>query len=355
MSGVRRATIGNVVQSLLDDGLIEEVTLSKPSEGQDEPVGRPVWFSSSAGMCAVVTMSSGEITAALVNAVGDTLTTDTRKVRPTASAATIVESMALGLARVMSAQSGILGVGVTVPGVCDPDEGVVIRSVNAPGLNGFALRPALAEHFELPCYLDNRSRTQALAERLFGAGRGLERFACIDTWEGLGVGLWFEGAVGGGGAGAAGEIGHTCVAVDGEVCECGLRGCWETTASTSWLRREALRLGLEVAADLSAGDVVAGAARGSAAHKELLDRYVENLAVGFANIAQVFTPQALIVNGDVLSGGEVLRAGLERQTAARCLPHISESIRVVFSELGSKGPVLGAAGLVLAHAYRTST
>lgn len=355
MSGVTRATIGNVVQSLLDEGLLEEVELGDPVDGQESRAGRPVWFSSTAGMCAVVTLSGGEIITALVNVVGDVRRLDTRRVRARATATTIVDAMTAGLGDVLADVSDILGVGVTVPGVVDVPHGAVIRSVNAPGLNGFPLRERLAAQFDLPFYLDNRSRTQAVAERLFGAGRGLTRFACVDTWEGLGVGLWVEGSGGAGVGGAAGEIGHTCVQIDGADCECGLRGCWETVASTRWLRGHAAAAGLEPTELFDAAHLVAGAAAGDLRYQVLLEEYAENLAIGLANIAQVFTPQALILNGDVLAGGEVFREELARRTAARCLPHISDSIRVVFSDLGATAPLLGAAGLVLSHTYQTAS
>ncbi len=354
MSAVTRATIGNVVQSLLDDGLIEEIANGEAVDGKAARAGRPLWFSSS-GRCAVVTLSEGVVTTALVNPAGEVLRTNTERVSTRAAAATIVAIMAAGVSEMVTNEPGVLGVGVTVPGVCDADEGVVIKSLSAPGLNGFPLRSTLAAQFSLPFYLDNRSRTQAVAERLFGAGRGLARFACIDTFERLGVGLWFDGAGAGGAHGPAGEIGHTCVKVDGDLCECGLRGCWETVAATRWLRDQAARLGFDKPQTFDAARLVAGAGRGDTRHRALLEQYADNLSVGLASLAQVYTPEAFILNGDVLGGGETLRHELEKRTVARCLPHISDSIRVVFSDLGSRAALLGAAGLVLANEFQTAS
>jgi predicted NBD/HSP70 family sugar kinase len=72
---------------------------------------------------------------------------------------------------------------------------------------------------------------------------------------------------------------------------CGRRGCWDTIATLSWLRREAARIGPPAAEAINSARLMAGRDRPGAA--ELLDRYARNVAVGIANLQQTIAPKAM--------------------------------------------------------------
>jgi hypothetical protein len=74
--------------------------------------------------------------------------------------------------------------------------------------------------------LDHHPRALLVGDRWFGKGRGAAQFAVIYTGEVLGGAFYFDGHLYRGVAGAGGELGHTFVQVEGELCRCGRRGCW---------------------------------------------------------------------------------------------------------------------------------
>ncbi|MBW3536943.1 MAG: ROK family protein, partial [Actinobacteria bacterium] len=158
--------------------------------------------------------------------------------------------------------------------------------------------------------------------------------------------------VGRGTDGAAGEIGHTCIDPNGDLCRCGRRGCWETVATLGWLRRRAAEHKILRADELDAATLAENARSGSELHRALLEEFADNLALGLANLMQLLTPELIVLNGDVVSGGETLRKEIERRTKQRCLPHIATRVKIAFSELGASAPLLGAAGLVLSEEFR---
>lgn len=355
MAGTTRATIGNIVQNLLDGGLVEE---GEPQlEGRVGKPARPLWFTRSAGLSAVAVVGAGTLEAALVNARGDVLAHRTATFNAIDRSGTAVRIAVLDAlsATIDTADGPLLGIGIAIPGICDPEAGRIIGSGQVPGLPQSGLVEAITARWALPVVVDNDSRAQALGEKWFGDGRGVTTYASVQTGHGLGVGLVIGGAVYRGDDGQNGELGHTCVmAVDGVRCRCGLTGCWETVATLGWLRGAAAERGLRGATRIDAARLVAQAASDPAA-ADLLAQYADHLAIGLANLVQVFGPPLVILHGDAVRGGEAFRLAIEQATKQRVLAPRRDRLQIVLSKLDQQATLLGAAGLVLSEAFRLAT
>lgn len=349
LAGVPRATIGTIAQGLVDDGLLEEHAPQRETGRVGKPA-RPLWFRPDAGLCAAVDFGPGAVRAALVNARGELLTrAEVPCPTATASGPVLERAVVAAVAQVLADAPGApLGIGVAVPGVCDPVTGTVVGSGPVPGARGRRLVTALEAAHRLPVLIDNDARAQALAEKWFGDGRGVQTFAAVQTGTGLGVGLVFGGELFRGAQGATGELGHTVVQLDGAACHCGLTGCWETVATLRWLRAEARRLRLPGA---DAMDAAALAALDSPKARQLLERYADNLAAGLATLVHLLAPERLVLHGDVLGGGEPLRALIAAKLRERTLPHVRDQVEVLLSSLDRDAGLLGAAGLVLSQRF----
>lgn len=355
MAGVTRATIGNIVQDLLDAGMVEELE-PRHGTGLVGRPGRPLWFGQRAGLSGAAALGRGTCEVALINARGDVLDAVDAEFDPDATTSTsAANAITKGLARVLPSSSrDVLGVGIAVPGVCDPSTGTILGSGQLPGLLGTDLVDRVATKVEPRVLLDNDARAQALGEKWFGEGRGVPSFASVQTGHGLGLGLVLDGAIVRGRHGDAGELGHTCVvAHGGDRCRCGLTGCWETIATLRWLRAEAAALGVRGARTLDARKLVA-LAKGSSTAADLLERYADNLAIGLANLVILLSPERIILHGDAVGGGEPYRALVNVKLRARALAHVADRVEVVLSELDQRAGLLGAAGLVLSETFRPS-
>ena len=263
----------------------------------------------------------------------------------------IADAIVEGLSPVLGRdRSQVLGIGVAVPGVCNTATGNVVGSGVVPALAGDVLAKTLAKRFRCRVLIDNDSRAQALGEKWFGRGRQVTSFASIQTGHGIGVGLVIGGVVVRGPRGEAGEAGHTTVVVDGDRCNCGLRGCWETIATLRWLRAESATRGIEGAATLDAAKLVALTDDPDA--RALLERYADNVAVGIANLTQLLSPGLFILHGDAVGGGELFRSLIEKAARRRVFGHVRPSVEVVLSELDRRATLLGAAGLVLSETFQ---
>lgn len=126
----------------------------------------------------------------------------------------------------------VLGMGMAVPGVVDPD-GVVIRSVNL-GWTNVPLKKRAETRFHIPTVVCNDTNMALLGECYFGDCSADSMF--IKIGQGVGAAVCVNGEIVNGRGYAAGEIGHVVVDPKGPRCVCGKRGCLEALLSVPHLR-----------------------------------------------------------------------------------------------------------------------
>lgn len=345
-AGVTRATMGGIIQGLLDAGIVEETEPPVGARGVGKP-SRPLRITPGAGLVIAIEVSRTEIRGALVDATGRVTARRSKKiVDPTDTRD--VDAVVVGIARMLSRHGEAIGVGIAVPGRCDSENGQVIGSVQVPGAIGDHLPRRVAAATGLEVKLTNDTRAHAVAEHWFGQGRSLDTFATVQTGEGLGAGLMLNGLVHRGPNGAAGEIGHAIVAANGEVCRCGKHGCWETIATLPWLRDRADSLDISEAAMVTAATLEALAIDGDPAAIGLLDQYAAHLAIGLVNLQQTTGAGVMVLHGDAAGGGAVFLDRIRRAVA----PLSEDELDVRGTDL-SDAALLGAAGVVLVDLLHT--
>jgi predicted NBD/HSP70 family sugar kinase len=86
--------------------------------------------------------------------------------------------------------------------------------------------------------------------------------------------------------------------------------------------------------------------------RPLLDRYLDHVAAGLANLVNLLGTTRIVLHGDLVEGGEEVRAAVEAATQARVLGHLRADVQVTFSALDADAALLGAAGLVLSETFR---
>ena len=159
----------------------------------------------------------------------------------------ILSMLAGEIRRISSAKAGsaekLLGVVVALPGLADSSRGISIYSPhyhdwgrNVPFLD--LLRERMEELRAVPLFVDCVNRYQAFAERVKGVAAGVKNFMIIDAITvGLGAGIFLHGELMRGHQSLSGEIGHMTVnPIDGPLCNCGNRGCFEAMVSANRLR-----------------------------------------------------------------------------------------------------------------------
>jgi glucokinase len=218
------------------------------------------------------------------------------------------------------------------------------------------VREPLEARLGVPVTVDNDATCAAWGERELGAAQGLDDVILVTLGTGIGGGIVTDGTVERGANGFAGEIGHMVVDPDGPQCPCGQRGCWERFASGSGLgrlAREAAHAGLAPrVVELAGGDpeavrgehVTRAVAEGDPRAAEVLDRFAWWLALGLANLTNIFDPQAFVLGGGLIRAGESLLAPT-RATLRELLPPARPEVAVLPATLGERAGAVGAACL----------
>jgi glucokinase len=251
----------------------------------------------------------------------------------------------------------VTAVGVGAPGLVDRD-GVLQAAPNLPGVDQLPLRAGLESRLGLPVHADNDATCAAWGEHQLGAARGKQHVVVATLGTGIGGGIITDGRLYRGANGFAGEIGHMVVEPHGPLCPCGQRGCWERYASGSGLARlarEAAHAGhvprvLELAGDdpeaVRGEHVTRAAIEGDPGARAVFARFAWWLALGMANLANVFDPEMFVIGGGLVEAGDVLFAPARLAfTDLVEAPDRRPAISIVPAELGERAGAMGAAVL----------
>ena len=249
-----------------------------------------------------------------------------------------------------------VGIGVSLASPTDPDTGVMYNPPNLPGWDGFSLKPVLEEKFSLKASLANDATLAALAEHVYGAGRGYKHMIYMTLSTGIGGGIIMDGRLYTGDRGFAGEVGHVTIDRSGPPCNCGNTGCLETLASGTAVARMA-RERLEAGEDsvlleqggqpdkVDAQMVAEAAISGDRLAQSIMRQVASNLGIGIVSLLHAFDPEIIVVGGGMSSSLQLLLPGIAQEIGRRAMVHQRDRVPVVKSELGDDVSLLGAAAL----------
>ncbi len=267
----------------------------------------------------------------------------------------IVEVLAAELEEAREARPDVAAAGLGIPATIDHEKGVAINAVNLE-ITDVPLRQILEERIGLPVFVDNDANVAALAEFLYGVGRGATNLVMLTIGTGIGGGLVLNGELYRGSIGAGAELGHTVINENGPPCQgsCPNRGCVETYASGTALAREGRvaaerhpesALGRAVKeGELSGRTVTEAAIAGDEVAREVVATAGRHLGVALADFANIFEPDVIVIGGGVSSVGDLLLEPAREEVRTRALPPMNGT-EVKAAELGPDAGMIGAAAM----------
>ena len=245
--------------------------------------------------------------------------------------------------------------GVGCPG--SVDRGRVLYSNNL-NWHDFDMAEYLQSRIGLPVYIGNDANVAALGEALAGCAKGAESAVILTLGTGVGGGVVLQGKLLTGYTGVASEPGHMVImdSLDAPRCTCGRCGCFESLASATALIRmtaeacrahpQSLLHTLAPREDTITGRTAFDAAiQGDIAAQEVVEHYIHYLAVGVANLINIFFPEVIELSGGVANQGEALlrplRVAVEPMVFGNAFAQ--KHTRITTCTLGYRAGVIGAA------------
>ncbi len=253
--------------------------------------------------------------------------------------------------------SDLEGIGVTIAGLINPEDGHVLVAPNL-GWKDVKLGDLFLQNDPSITLLRfyNDAKASALAELWYGEGaiKNYSNFVFVSVGAGLGTGVVVNRKVVEGVSHASGEFGHIPIFENGIACTCGNAGCWEAYASDRATVKRYLaekEANTQDSQPVLVKDVIKAAQHGDAAATRALEQTGEYLGIGISIIIRALDPQAIVIGGHILQAWDIIYRQILKGLAERSFFGLEKQTRILPSSLNERPRLIGAATLVIEHFF----
>ena len=362
ITGLNKTTVSSLVRELIERQFVHEVGFETPGGGRSAGrLAMMLTLDPAAGYIVSAEIGVDFLLVICTNFAPEVIWRQKENINPEMGQRAIFDRLLALLHQAVAVGCEschtLLGIAIGVPGLVDQASGTLLF---APNLRweDVPLRPPLNEYIQAPLIVDNEANLAALGEHYFGAAQGYDDVLYISAGVGLGGGLVHGGRIYGGVSGYGAEVGHMTMDPDGELCNCGNRGCWETQVSQRALFRYLRRavgqgrasLLIEMTEDnlgrLTVPITVDAARAGDPLALEALDVLGHHLGIGIASLVNALNPQLVVFGGILSLAGEFLLPVVEAELEQRSLRWNRNATQVVLARHGFDACVMGGVARV---------
>jgi len=274
----------------------------------------------------------------------------------------VFDRIAEGTARLLETFApNVTAIGLGVPGVVN-DRGEVAYPPNFPGWEivpvAERLRPLLKT--DLPIVVENDANVAAYAE-VEAPGAVDKDFLFVTLGTGVGGCIISDGRIWRGATGGAGEVGHISVDLNGQLCNCGSRGCVEAYIGQRYMTQyaaqrlvrfpesalnEMIRNGRELEPKL----INEAAEAGDRFSQDFLGDLGEILGAALATALNLCDLHLVIVGGGISKAERYLLEPARRSMRSRVLKSIAHDVELRTARYENEAGMIGAAMLARAAA-----
>lgn len=284
--GLSLPTVNQNLKMLMEDGLIEYVGNFTSTGGRR---AQAITIDNNARKAISVNIKADYINVDVVGLKGQIIYSMAVKAHFSKSSAYIeklTDAVRHAVDYVGADADDILGVGITVPGILDDEKQILISAPPLKAKNYDFTR--LISAIDYPVVVMNDARAEAYAGHWFN-GKPEDEKIYIMLGEGVGGAYINASAIRNGVHNRGGEFGHMVIHPGGKQCLCGKKGCFEAYVSEKVLSSEL---------DMTLDNFFELAAQGNKNNSDVLDEYMDNLALGINNIYTM-------MDCDIVLGGTV--------------------------------------------------
>lgn len=358
MTNLNKTTVSDLINELNERGFVKELGM------QSSGTGRPatlLTLNPEAGYIVSAEIGVGFVEVLVTDFEPTVIWQIKEPIAPETSQEAILEHLVTLLhqasAKGQAVSKNFLGLAVGVPGMVDHATGTILFAPNLKWHNVPLLARLQQENFGVPLFVDNEANMATLGEHYFGAAQGYSEVLYLSANVGLGGGFLRSGQLYRGANGVAAEYGHMTLDPQGERCNCGNYGCWETFVNQNTLCKKIIsaveggensRLAEQIGQKecLSVEAIVEAAQAGDPLAIRALEEVGRYLGIGIASLLNALNPEIVVLGGILSIASEFLFPAAKSEVQKRALPWNRETVKIVRAAHGSDAAVKGGIAIV---------
>lgn len=341
--GLSKMTITNIINDLQKNGYVCESDVSnRENVGSTGP--KPIMLSVKQNkiMAIGVYVSREKLICSLSDIANGELYVDQLNVNLETIKETFVEDVCSLIEKVLHyderLNAGIIGIGIATVGLVDIHTGTMVRSTDFLGNEKIPIKEILEERFQIPVYASNDMQAAIIGEQLYGYGRTASNCLYIGITHGVGSAVISEGKLITGNRGFAVEAGHMSINYNGELCDCGNRGCLELYGSLPVLLKKSQTESLDELLELYE--------MGQETAIEVIQDFIQVVSIALTNLTNIFDAEVIIFGHEGSLFTREILDKIQENVNQHTLIHKEKAVRIVTSTFGTLAGLRGATSIV---------
>lgn len=341
-------TVTTNINTLIEEGFVEEAGVAESTGGRKPMILK---FNANARYSFGVNISPDRVSVILMNLNSEIMNQSSFMYRREYSFHEVLEMIEDEICNVLEKlrinKTLVIGVGLSLPGLVDEDQ-LLLQNAPNIGVRDFNFSD-FQKRIGIKVYVENEANAAALAETLEGKHKNMSNVVYISITEGVGAGIIIDHHIYKSTNKKAGEFGHMRISEENIKCNCGRTGCWELFAS-----KRALFKYYKEATGVRVSSLENIFIRGNLEEPKVkiaINKYLDHLFIGIENIILALNPEYVIIGGELGKYKEEMQDFVNEKNKLKSAYMEYEGTRIIFSDLGDRGSLIGAGLLPLQEVF----
>lgn len=199
-------------------------------------------------------------------------------------------------------------IGIACPGIVE--NGIVRKATNL-SIDKIDFKKELEKEYEgIKINIRNDAKAASIAEKEYGVLNQYQDCIMLTLGTGIGGAVFYNGNLLEGKNSAGYEVGHMIIHKNGKQCSCGAKGCFEAYGAIRNLRKQVEEY---IGEEITGADLVEilKASNKDEIIENMLEEYIDNLAIGISNLSNIFEPEAIALGGSIVYYKDIILEKLE--------------------------------------------
>jgi len=300
-TGLKQATITNIINWFLENGVVEETGLVRGEKGR-----RSIALLLKAENYQIIgiRVTKRRFLVALHDISGRVYLEKEYVLDFKKGGLSALSEINTAVADVVKSKRNgrVVAIGLAIPGPYLQHEGRVAFMSEFPGWEDIYIGKKLEDEFGVPVFVEHDAHAAAFAEWANSKHPEKGALLYINAGYGVGMGVIIDGKIYHGALGIAGEIGHMSINFSGKKCTCGNRGCLEHYCSMveveakleKWVTSNT---GSSIGPKFSFDDIRKAILAGEKYPLQLIEESAKYLGFALANVINMYNPDTIVIDG----------------------------------------------------------